>query len=93
MSIQLHVLSLNVSLVTEPESIKDALEGDFADEWKEATDSEFKLLMNNQTWDLVDLYLVVESPLEGNECLWSNMIVRMFQSQTGCKELFTNTWC
>ena len=40
-----------------PQSIEDALAGDFAEEWKQAADSEFtcKSLMDNQTWDLVEL--------------------------------------
>ena len=50
-----HHLALNVCQVTEPQSIKDALEDDFSEEWKEAADSEFKSLMDNHTWDLVEL--------------------------------------
>ena len=38
-----------------PQSIEDALAGDFAEEWKQAADLEFKSLMDNQTWDLVEL--------------------------------------
>ena len=38
-----------------PQSIEDALAGDFAEEWKQAADLEFKSLMDNQTRDLVEL--------------------------------------
>ena len=41
--------------IMEPRDIEEALASDFADKWKQATDAEFRSLMNNQTWNLVEL--------------------------------------
>eukprot|EP00794_Sanderia_malayensis_P011639 gene11639-biopygen9313 len=50
---------LNCSIATadnaEPTSINDALNGMHAPHWKKAIESEYKLLLKNRTWDLVDL--------------------------------------
>jgi hypothetical protein len=39
----------------EPETIKQALSGAEAEEWKQAADAEFLSLVENKTWTLVDL--------------------------------------
>jgi len=44
-----------VCQITEPRDIEEALASDFAEEWKQATDAEFRSLVDNQTWDLVEL--------------------------------------
>ena len=39
----------------DPISIEEALESKLSHHWKEAADSEYKSLMDNETWDLVEL--------------------------------------
>lgn len=41
--------------VTEPLSLKDAMEGPNAKNWQEAADLEYESLLENEIWDLVDL--------------------------------------
>ena len=41
--------------IEEPATIKEALTSDYSAEWKAAADSEYCSLMENDTWDLVDL--------------------------------------
>ena len=41
--------------IEEPQSIEEALEGKLSEKWKEAVDSEYKSLMENGTWKLVEL--------------------------------------
>ena len=45
----------NVCQVPEPKTIDEALSGTHAKEWKEAAESEYESLMENNTWDLVEL--------------------------------------
>ena len=45
----------NVLEISEPETIEEALSSPHAKEWKQATDSEYQSLMDNDTWDLVEL--------------------------------------
>ena len=50
----------------EPKNITEALDGQHADQWKEAADSEYDSLIKNHTWDLVE-------PPEGKNivgCKW-----------------------
>ena len=47
--------SIAVSDAEEPRSISEALNRKNAKQWKEATDGEYKSLMQNKTWRLVDL--------------------------------------
>ena len=58
----------------DPISIEEALESKLSHHWKEAADSEYKSLMDNETWDLVELpsghNLLAESG-----CLRPNKIV------------------
>ena len=41
--------------IAEPRSIKDAWNGEYAEKWREATDSEYESLLKNETWTLVPL--------------------------------------
>ena len=45
----------NVCHVTEPITLKEALMTPNAKEWQEAADLEYESLLENETWDLVDL--------------------------------------
>ena len=45
----------NVSQIAEPNTIEEALASEYSKEWKEAADSEYKSLMENDTWELVEL--------------------------------------
>lgn len=49
-----HVV-LNVCQVKEPTTIEEALASEHSKQWKEAADSEFESLMDNETWELVNL--------------------------------------
>ena len=48
-------LVCNASQIAEPNTIEEALASVYSKEWKEAADSEYKLLMENDTWELVGL--------------------------------------
>ena len=52
---QVHHVAYNVRQISEPRTIEEAVTGEYAKEWKEAADSEYKSLMENETWDLVEL--------------------------------------
>ena len=41
--------------VDEPSTMREAQVGDHATEWKAAADSEYSLLVENETWGLVEL--------------------------------------
>ena len=41
--------------IEEPQNIEEALEGKLSEKWKEAADSEYKSLMENGIWELVEL--------------------------------------
>ena len=41
--------------IEEPNTIEEAFASEHGKQWKAATDSEFKALMDSQTWELVDL--------------------------------------
>ena len=45
----------NMCRVTEPITLKEALVSPNAKEWQEAADLEYESLLENETWDLVDL--------------------------------------
>jgi len=53
--------------VPEPKTIDEALSGTHAKEWKEAAESEYQSLMENDTWDLVELP-------EGREAIGSKWV-------------------
>ena len=48
-------VACHVRQIEEPKSIEEALSSEFAKEWKVAADSEYESLIENQTWDLVEL--------------------------------------
>ena len=48
-------LACTAGQVLEPHTIEEALSGDDADKWQTATDSEYRSLLENETWDLVKL--------------------------------------
>ena len=52
--------------IEEPQSIEEALESKLSEKWKEAADSEYKSLMENGTWELVEL----PSGQKPVECKW-----------------------
>ena len=41
--------------IEKPQNIEEALEGKLSEKWKEAADSEYKSLMENGIWELVEL--------------------------------------
>ena len=41
--------------IDEPMTIDEALKGNYATEWREAANSEYSALMENNTWELVEL--------------------------------------
>ena len=41
--------------IAEPNTMDEALAGDLSNEWKEAADLEYDSLLQNETWDLVEL--------------------------------------
>ena len=45
----------SASQVTEPSTLKEAMESSQSNEWKQATDQEYQSLMKNKTWELVEL--------------------------------------
>ena len=45
----------NVCQVPEPKTIDEAMSGPHAKEWREAAESEYQSLMENDTWDLMEL--------------------------------------
>ena len=45
----------NMVIAEEPQNINEALNCQYADQWKEAAQNEFNSLIANGTWDLVDL--------------------------------------
>lgn len=52
---QVHHIAYNMCQIEEPKSMKEALEGEYATEWKFAADSEYESLLQNETWELVEL--------------------------------------
>lgn len=41
--------------IKEPATLKEALSGDYSEQWKEAADAEYQSLQDNDTWELVEL--------------------------------------
>ena len=52
-SIQHHAYS--ACQIIEPQTMEEALAGDHSEEWKQAADAEYASLLQNETWDLVEL--------------------------------------
>lgn len=82
-------------LIKEPKSYEMALKCDDSFEWKEAMDDEFNSLIENQTWDLVDLqknrnvidnkwvYKIKEKPSGEIERYKARLVVRGFTQEHG----------
>jgi len=51
---QCHFALISAAVISEPATIKQAFEGEHAEEWKAAADEEYHALMENKTWELVD---------------------------------------
>ena len=47
--------ALYVAEIEEPETLKDALDSEYATQWKAAADAEYQSLLENETWELVEL--------------------------------------
>ena len=54
-------LAFNVSHVSEPAALEEVLNSELSQQWKEATDSEYQSLQENETWELVGLTEVREA--------------------------------
>ena len=52
---EVHHVAYNVCQIIEPRTMEEALTSEYSKEWKAAADSEYKSLMENETWDLVEL--------------------------------------
>ena len=52
---QVHHVAYNICQITEPITMEEALKSEYSKEWKVAADSEYKSLIENETWDLVEL--------------------------------------
>jgi len=50
-----HHFAFSVCQIVEPKTMEEALASDQAQEWKAAADLEYTSLMENETWDLVEL--------------------------------------
>ena len=55
-----------VTQLEEPQSITEALESDLSEQWREAADSEYQSLMQNETWNVWN-YLKDVNLLDANE--------------------------
>ena len=71
----------NVCQVSEPKTIDEALAGPHAREWKAAAESEYKALMENDTWDLVELP-------EGRQAVGSKWVFKVKHDSCGRIERF-----
>ena len=50
-----YVGTVLMTQLEEPQSITEALESDLSEQWREAADSEYQSLMQNETWERVEL--------------------------------------
>ena len=57
-------LAYNVCQIVEPKTIEEALDSEQATEWRAAAVSEYKSLMENDTWD-IRFYYVREAVQDG----------------------------
>ena len=48
-------LALNAYQVAKLQGMQEALASDLSKEWRQAADAEYKSLIENETWDLVEL--------------------------------------
>ena len=49
-----YVGTVLMTQLEEPQSITEALESDLSEQWREAADSEYQSLMQNETWERVE---------------------------------------
>ena len=63
--------------IEEPSMIGEALSSECSRQWKEDADSEFEALMDNETWELVDLP-------EGREAIWLRRMLTELGASPGC---------
>ena len=47
--------ALCVNQISEPQTLSEALNSEYSSQWKHAADSEYNSLIENKTWDLVEL--------------------------------------
>ena len=47
--------ALYVAEIEEPETLKDTLNSEYATQWKAAADAEYQSLLEDETWELVEL--------------------------------------
>ena len=47
-----YVGTVLMTQIEEPQSITKALESDLSEQWREAADSEYQSLMQNETWNV-----------------------------------------
>ena len=52
---QVQHVAYNVCQIPEPKSMEEALQSEYSKEWKTAADMEYQSLIDNETWDLVEL--------------------------------------
>ncbi|CAI7729743.1 unnamed protein product [Closterium sp. NIES-53] len=65
-----------VEMPGEPATLKEALEGSDAEEWKKAMESELKSIEENGTWELMEL-------LEGRKVMTSNWLFKIKSDADG----------
>ena len=70
-----------VSEVPQPKTMDEALSSQHAEEWKEASRSEYQSLMDNNTWDLVELP-------EGKEAIGCKWVFKVKHNSEGEVERF-----
>ena len=63
--------------VNKPVNINEALSGEHSTQWKKATDLEFKLLIENDTWDYVPLP-------KGKNIVGSKWVFKVKRDENGC---------
>ena len=74
-------MALNAYQIPEPQSMEEALASNLLSEWKQAAESEYKSLMDNQTWGLVELP-------SGREPIESKWVFKVKPSSNGKVERF-----
>ena len=74
-------VAFNVCQIEEPATIGEALSSEHSKQWKEAADSEFEALMDNETWELVDLP-------EGREAIGCKWVFKLKHTSDGQVERF-----
>ena len=63
--------------INEPINMDEAFSGEHSTEWKQATDSEYNSLIENETWELVSLP-------EGKNIVGSKWVFKVKRDENGC---------